>query len=269
MWTTQTPIPNWYVAGSSGPVPQGEPRRGRPTGGTNGGDRSICPGRVRKGSGASAWCWRNQVRRSSLGAAHRPPSTCRVPKDRSCSETSGGASGTARGGTREADVPAQHPEAGQEPRLPSPYVDPRRARHHQGPPAQGSPHVVSLSPGGTPAPRRAAGTTWRIRDRTTFSRLRHEGRRSRCGPLGLTWLPGAPSEPPRVAYAVGRSVGPAVVRNKVRRRLRALVASVAADLAPGSYLIAASPRAAGSSYGELRSSLCTALRALASTGRPS
>jgi ribonuclease P protein component len=65
-----------------------------------------------------------------------------------------------------------------------------------------------------------------------------------------------------VAYAVSRAVGPAVVRNKVRRRLRALVTQVGADLAPGAYLITASPQAARSSYSELRSSLCTALGAL-------
>lgn len=70
-----------------------------------------------------------------------------------------------------------------------------------------------------------------------------------------------------MAYAVGRAVGPAVVRNRVRRRLRALVAQLAADLAPGAYLIAASPGAAHVTYSELRSSLCTALGALHSAER--
>ena len=34
---------------------------------------------------------------------------------------------------------------------------------------------------------------------------------------------GAPGEPPRVAYAIGKTVGGAVERNRVRRRLREIV----------------------------------------------
>lgn len=120
-------------------------------------------------------------------------------------------------------------------------------------------------------------TTWRIRDRTTFAELRRHGRRARSGSLTLTWLPGeslpgeslpgealpgAASQPPRVAYAVGRSVGPAVVRNRVRRRLRAAVAEVAPALPPGAYLVGAAPGAARASYQELRTSLGAALQGL-------
>ena len=45
---------------------------------------------------------------------------------------------------------------------------------------------------------------------------------------------------PRVSYAIGRHVGGAVVRNRVRRRLRAAVQAHAAMLQPGaSYLFGA------------------------------
>jgi ribonuclease P protein component len=45
---------------------------------------------------------------------------------------------------------------------------------------------------------------------------------------------------PRVAYAVGRHVGPAVVRNRARRRLRAAVSGYADELRPGTaYLFGA------------------------------
>jgi ribonuclease P protein component len=48
------------------------------------------------------------------------------------------------------------------------------------------------------------------------------------------------SDPPRVAYAIGRSVGSAVDRNRIRRRLRAAVAACASDLAAGgAYLFGA------------------------------
>lgn len=40
-----------------------------------------------------------------------------------------------------------------------------------------------------------------------------------------------------MAYAVPRKVGGAVVRNRLRRRLRAAVDHVADDMCPGAYLI--------------------------------
>lgn len=107
---------------------------------------------------------------------------------------------------------------------------------------------------------------WRIRDRSTFVELRRRGRRVRRGPLTLTWLD-RPEVPPRVAYAIGRSVGTAVVRNRVRRRLRAVVAAEAHRLPPGSYLVGASPEAATMSYDEMRSTVSTAIAALAPPAR--
>ena len=74
---------------------------------------------------------------------------------------------------------------------------------------------------------------------------------------------GPRSEPPRVAYAVGRGVGGAVVRNRVRRRLRAATRAHAAELVPGrAYLVSAAARATRSSFSELSVSLNEALRAL-------
>ncbi|TML92787.1 MAG: ribonuclease P protein component [Actinobacteria bacterium] len=103
---------------------------------------------------------------------------------------------------------------------------------------------------------------WRVRDRATFAALRRSGCRVTRGPITVTWLPGKPTEPPRVAYAVGRAVGPAVVRNRVRRRLRAITGESCNLLRPGAYLIRAAPTAATQSYGELSAIVSTALRAL-------
>jgi ribonuclease P protein component len=62
--------------------------------------------------------------------------------------------------------------------------------------------------------------------------------------------------PPRVAYAVGRHVGSAVTRNRVRRRLRAAVREEAAGLESScAYLIGVGPGAAVASYGDLRGTL--------------
>jgi ribonuclease P protein component len=54
-----------------------------------------------------------------------------------------------------------------------------------------------------------------------------------------------------VAYAIGRTVGPAVTRNRLRRRLRALLAMQEPRLPAGLYLIGATPAAAGRSFAEL------------------
>ena len=63
-----------------------------------------------------------------------------------------------------------------------------------------------------------------------------------------------------VAYAIGRPVGGAVVRNRVRRRLRALLVAEASrqPLAPGYYLVGARPGAAGASFAELGADLTSA-----------
>ncbi len=84
----------------------------------------------------------------------------------------------------------------------------------------------------------------------------------RRGPLTVTWVPGEPDDPTRVAYTVGRKVGGAVVRNRVRRRLRAVVREVPELLQPGAYLIGAGTEAAAMPYGELRAAVCEALNAL-------
>ena len=74
---------------------------------------------------------------------------------------------------------------------------------------------------------------------------------------------GPGTEPPRVAYAVGRGVGGAVVRNRVRRRLRAATRAHATELVAGrAYLVGAAPAASTTSYDELSNALQDALRAL-------
>jgi ribonuclease P protein component len=64
-----------------------------------------------------------------------------------------------------------------------------------------------------------------------------------------------------VAYALGRAIGPAVVRNRLRRRLRALL--TATTLPAGFYLIGAQPIAAQRSKNELEFDL---LKLVASVG---
>lgn len=115
----------------------------------------------------------------------------------------------------------------------------------------------------------------RLRGRERFAALRAEGRRARNGPVLVTFVPAiAPAPAPSgsadeamgrdpdlrayVAFAVGRAVGCAVVRNRMRRRLRSIVA--AANAAPGDYLVGARPDAATLSYEGLRRCTVSAIR---------
>ena len=148
----------------------------------------------------------------------------------------------------EAHVSAEQSQARQAPRVPAPDVDPGGPGDSARPSGQGpaSPFGVGLSP--APSHRRV----WRIRDKATFAALRRDGSRVRSGALTVTFLPGDADQPPRVAYAIGRTVGGAVVRNRLRRQLRAILAEAGPQLAPGAWLVGAGPAAAAMSFGELR-----------------
>lgn len=83
----------------------------------------------------------------------------------------------------------------------------------------------------------------------------------------MTFVPGtagadAAGAPTRVAYAIGRRVGGAVERNRLRRRLRAAMSELAPQAEPGAYLIGAGRPATDVSYQELKAMMSIALRDL-------
>jgi ribonuclease P protein component len=66
-----------------------------------------------------------------------------------------------------------------------------------------------------------------------------------------------------VAYAVPRAVGGAVERNRLRRRLRAAVRELEAELVPGgAYLLSAGPAAMSIGPRQLEDTLRVLLRAV-------
>ena len=140
-----------------------------------------------------------------------------------------------RGGLREAHLPTEQSSPRQEARLPSSDEHACRSCRAEGPPRQG--------------PAQPVGLIWRIRERSAFTRLAREGKRTRAGVLWCTYVPDPDAMPPRVAYALGRAIGPAVVRNRLRRQLQALVGD--SSLPAGLYLIGAQPAAARRSFVEL------------------
>jgi ribonuclease P protein component len=106
----------------------------------------------------------------------------------------------------------------------------------------------------------------RISERREFDRLNRHGRRARTNSLWCRYLDDAELVPPRVAFAIGRVVGPAVIRNRVRRRLRELLRSATVVEPPllshGHLLIGARPGVAELPFAVLRDELHALLRAV-------
>jgi ribonuclease P protein component len=73
------------------------------------------------------------------------------------------------------------------------------------------------------------------------------------------------SDPARVGFVVSKAVGPAVVRNRVKRRLRHLARESLTAL-PGSavLVVRANPAAADATYQELRADLDRCLQRVTS-----
>lgn len=105
-----------------------------------------------------------------------------------------------------------------------------------------------------------------IKDRRTFRRLTSEGISARSGPLTLRWVDGPGW---RYALAVGSDVGDAVARNRVKRRLRHLVAARVDRWREGALLIRAGRGATALSFIELGARLDAALDRLRERSAPS
>lgn len=91
-----------------------------------------------------------------------------------------------------------------------------------------------------------------IRRPADFARLQRHGI-SRAHPYMIIRAARNNLERTRYAFSTGRRLGGAVVRNRVRRRLREIVRSLASQVAPGwDVLIVARAACLGASYAELR-----------------
>jgi ribonuclease P protein component len=154
----------------------------------------------------------------------------------------------------ETDIPTEQPETEEEARFPASHAQPSRPCGDSTSPHQG--------------PLEALGLIWRVRGQSSFRALAR-GRRRRGGVLEVrAAVIGSNVEPPRVAFSVGRSVGDAVTRNRVRRQLRAAVREHHQTLEPGAaYLVRATPAAAGAPYSELSSTLREILTAISDGAR--
>ena len=141
---------------------------------------------------------------------------------------------------------------GEAARVPSPNGDESRAGGAEGAPPEG------------PAP--PGSLTWRTRGRSAFERLRR-ATTVRSGRFTVSWLPALPDQPPALAFAIGKRVGNAVARNRLRRRLREAARQLV-TLPPGAYLIRARPGAVALSFEEISAHLARAVSSLPISGRP-
>ena len=137
----------------------------------------------------------------------------------------------------ETHLPAQQPSSCPQARFPAPHVRPSRAFDHQESPPQGPSSSVGL---------RRAWVIGRIGRRDAFERFHRSSRSARAGCLRVSLIEADPEGPAvAVAFAVPRSVGTAVQRNAVRRRLRAVLRGLDAErrLPDGWYLVMVRPTA--------------------------
>ncbi|MGH9124707.1 MAG: ribonuclease P protein component [Acidimicrobiales bacterium] len=110
---------------------------------------------------------------------------------------------------------------------------------------------------------------WRVRGRAAFREFNpprgtppsQRPARAQAAPVSVSFLPGVDGEPPRVAYAIGHKVGNAVMRNHIRRQLRAIVQHQAPNLPSGSFLIGIARSSEPISFQRLRSITTEALDA--------
>jgi ribonuclease P protein component len=99
-----------------------------------------------------------------------------------------------------------------------------------------------------------------LRRQADFARLRRQGRRSSSKSLIIyrsALLPGDRSS--LVGITVSKSIGKAVIRNKLRRRLAAIVHEALAQREAMRLLVVARPLASQAAYPELRAEVTSAL----------
>lgn len=100
----------------------------------------------------------------------------------------------------------------------------------------------------------------RIRSQRTFDRFRTAGTTGASGPLRVKFVRQNTWSKAEMAYALSKKLGGAVVRNRLRRRLRAIVSTGDIGLFPGAYLVSAAPGATELSFDDLRLAMSQAVR---------
>ena len=164
----------------------------------------------------------------------------------------------------EAHIPAERTKTGQDPRIPQTDVDQGGTGRDPLAPGEGAPTTVGVSAGDgreRPSDRRLGP----VRSRRTFEALWRTPP-GRSGPFTVRFLYRSTWSRTEVAYAINRRVGNAVVRNRLRRRMRAIMAEQASSLPVGAYVVSTGPGGPKMGFDELKVAMSQALER--ATGRP-
>ena len=100
--------------------------------------------------------------------------------------------------------------------------------------------------------------------RQALEAVRAHGLTGRCGPVSVRFDPDRSSH--LFAFAIGRRVGSAVVRNRVRRRMRAIVAGERHQIPVGTYLVSARPDVTELTFEEMRNAMIAAIERATAPG---
>jgi ribonuclease P protein component len=99
-----------------------------------------------------------------------------------------------------------------------------------------------------------------LRRQADFARLRRRGRRVSTPIFTLYVVEAGPSDPQSlVGITINKAIGKAVVRNKLRRRLAAILHEALEGRHPLRLLVVAHPSAAAASFSALRAGVTSAL----------
>lgn len=95
----------------------------------------------------------------------------------------------------------------------------------------------------------SAGLIGSITNRSTFQRFRRPDGRARGVGIRVAYVElDAQKTPVQAAFSVTKRCGGAVVRNRIRRRLRSALGEISNQLAPGAYLLSPEPEVATMKY---------------------
>ena len=162
----------------------------------------------------------------------------------------------------EAHLSTQRSQAGEDPRVPQANVDKGRPSSDSGASGQGTP-----TPVGVTSDRLRRSPMAPIQSHQTYADLRSRAVRGRSGPISVGFVPQPTWLRSEVAYAVGRKVGGAVVRNRLRRRMRAVLADKAEHLPVGAYLVRCGPESPSLTFEQLKEAMTQALEKATATRR--
>jgi ribonuclease P protein component len=142
--------------------------------------------------------------------------------------------------------------------FPQTDVDQGRTGNNSFAPGEGTPTTVGVS-ARSRSGARSGPTVGPIRSRHTFEAVRRDSSHGRSGPLSVSFLPQITWSRAEVGYAINRRVGNAVVRNQLRRRLRAIMSEQAPSLPIGAYVVHTGPGAPSLGFDELKVAMSRAL----------